>query len=540
MVQAELIHNPYLLRTEVSFNGRAPRINSQVEKYQNKNLVDWANKVPEIFYDEMNGYDFDLLFSGTPHDYKQVTKAFQRAGVSREQVRLFLKNELEDADTKSQEIETLLDWLATHACRKFNEPQFRAEHTELFDSSYPYILVRGVIPEENNPQISIERIESIDEVTGTDLTNTPILFYVDDETMERFRQDLVITLDREDVSQAQVFFLFHPDLDAEKASRIIRDLGVDTPQLVSAVMDETVISYFRNYPVTEYIREAISLFEEIKADISARLEVENRESAQNNAESHARIEQLEGTIQDLKNVDYFFVERDNFNQPVRFGEIENALYAQVKKWKNRKTKVVGDKEADDAAKDCQTQMLKYLSTFTDDIKKECQTVRSEILQTFRQKYASQGLDVGYSPESVVFQMPVLPTFPPFTEELIALKEISFEEPKNDILNKFLKQSPEEKPLVIIVTCYYEQWRNKLLDLIRPIVQQYIQDCTEKLQKYYNDLAQAFHQHLRALIDEQTAKKEEVMVQLSDEERAIQDDNDWFRAFKDQLMQIERG
>lgn len=34
MVKAELSYNPYLMETIVNFNGQAPRINSQIEKYQ--------------------------------------------------------------------------------------------------------------------------------------------------------------------------------------------------------------------------------------------------------------------------------------------------------------------------------------------------------------------------------------------------------------------------------------------------------------------------------------------------------------------------
>lgn len=36
MANAELQHNPYLLETEVKFNGQDPKINSQIEKYEKK------------------------------------------------------------------------------------------------------------------------------------------------------------------------------------------------------------------------------------------------------------------------------------------------------------------------------------------------------------------------------------------------------------------------------------------------------------------------------------------------------------------------
>ena len=38
MIKAELIHNPYLLETTVRFNGKEPRINCQIEKYENQAL----------------------------------------------------------------------------------------------------------------------------------------------------------------------------------------------------------------------------------------------------------------------------------------------------------------------------------------------------------------------------------------------------------------------------------------------------------------------------------------------------------------------
>ncbi|MDO5133161.1 MAG: hypothetical protein Q4D81_09295 [Eubacteriales bacterium] len=51
MIKAELIHNPYLLSTEVRFNEQAPKINCQIEKYEKMPLKDWVDKAPGIFYD---------------------------------------------------------------------------------------------------------------------------------------------------------------------------------------------------------------------------------------------------------------------------------------------------------------------------------------------------------------------------------------------------------------------------------------------------------------------------------------------------------
>ena len=119
MISAELHHNPYLLETNVKFNGQSPKINSQIEKYENQLLSDWVKNVPGIFYDEMNGYDFDLFFSGTEYDFQKLNQSFAQIGVTQEQVRLIMRNELEDAEVKSNEINGMIDWLRTERNRQF-------------------------------------------------------------------------------------------------------------------------------------------------------------------------------------------------------------------------------------------------------------------------------------------------------------------------------------------------------------------------------------------------------------------------------------
>ena len=59
MVNAKLLYNPYLPETKVQFNGQPPRINSLIEKYQDGTLQSWVSLIPRIFYDEMNGCDFN-------------------------------------------------------------------------------------------------------------------------------------------------------------------------------------------------------------------------------------------------------------------------------------------------------------------------------------------------------------------------------------------------------------------------------------------------------------------------------------------------
>ena len=48
MVKVELKYNPYVLETKVYFNGQLPKINSQIEKFENKRLFVWSDKLLDI------------------------------------------------------------------------------------------------------------------------------------------------------------------------------------------------------------------------------------------------------------------------------------------------------------------------------------------------------------------------------------------------------------------------------------------------------------------------------------------------------------
>ena len=74
----------------------------------------------------------------------------------------------------------------------------------------------------------------------------------------------------------------------------------------------------------------------------------------------------------------------------------------------------------------------------------------------------------------------------------------------------------------------------------PVAGNILEENTERLRTYYDALAEAFHVHLTELIKVQEQEKDKVSAQLSDDERKLQEDNDWLSMFKDQLAHIERG
>ena len=540
MVYAELMHNPYLLKTKVCFNGQAPKINSQIEKYENQTLKNWVNLVPGIFYDEMNGYDFDLYFTGTRSDFEEIQQAFKKAGVTTEEVRLFFKNELEDAETKSREIDTLLSWMKNRRNRRFDWEKFRDANKEFFDSRYSCVVIGEPAPESDNKDIVIENVKSEEELKGTVLTNTPVLFLVDETSMKQFRQNLVKVLSRKDISQNQLFFLFDDSVQGERTRRIILDLGVDYLQVVHSVNDECIRKYIRSFPMTEYIQESIKLFEKEADSIAIILEEENKECEKQNADIHRKIEALQSDIEKLKSADIYFVERDNFNIPQVFDEIRTEFETKVRKWRNRKTKISGEYEILTASREYEDEVKRCMQSFTERMQTEFSNAENEIFRTLQLKYMEPDIDAQYQPENISCDNPMIPDFPSVREPLMELQVVTYEEPRTDFLGIFKGESKAEKEKVRVVTCYYEQWRERVLEIYFPVVDQYIKEVSDALKYYYENLANAYHVHISELISDMTGQKDSIARQLSDDEQKLQEDNDWLTELQDQLFHIERG
>ena len=540
MINAELIHNPYLLQTTVRFNGIEPRINSQIEKYEGENLHLWAQKIPAIFRDEMNGYDFDLLFTGTVNDCNEIRKAFADAGVSPEEVRIFHKNELESVERKSEEIDALISWLRKHPNRKFDAHTFLATHAELFEHVYPCVMIGEAAPSDGETIVSPESVQSYEELEKTVLRHTPILFIIDDQSKANFRDNLLHILPREDVQQNQLFFLIAPYLNADQIRRVICDLGVETPQIISSVDDQSILRYVHNYPMTEYVRYVIALLEKTTADIDETLKAENKNSAAANVAVYEELDKLDRTIDSLKAADESFTEGDNLRRPRAFNAAVETFRTEIGKWRNRRTKVTGDDEIDVAAKEYDAQLCHCFENFKQELRTVFADRIGEIQKDLHRKYTTQNLEIGYKPAGDV-PVPVEVPFDSLRTAFLELKQESFENSDKTFFARLgLDKPAEPREPVRVVTCYYEHWRDKAAELLLPVAEKMVNDSTELLQQYYVQLSELYHQHLLQLIEKQTEKRNETANQLSKEEKQLQEDNNWLQRFRDQLTHIERG
>ena len=129
---------------------------------------------------------------------------------------------------------------------------------------YPYVVIGGAVNSDNlfeGLNISVDNVESVDELRKTDLHNTPILFYLDRKSSASLQYNLLSLMKRKDVKQEQLFFMISPAIRMQ-VTRTIQDLGVKEPQIVSAANDEKIYRYIELFPISEYIYDAVKVFSE--------------------------------------------------------------------------------------------------------------------------------------------------------------------------------------------------------------------------------------------------------------------------------------
>lgn len=544
MVKAELSYNPYLLETKIKFNGQEPRINSLVEKYQQETLQNWVRRIPSIFYDEMNGYDFELEFSGTKLEYEDLEVALADAGVTSNMVRLFHKNELDCRLSKTEKIDELLKWFEENPNRKFDFTAFKEENKELFDGEYVCVLLNGPSGAHGltvKYEVSIENIDDVCELEKTSLFHTPIIFWIDENTLPKLKRNLKYFFNRKDVQHNQMFFLILSSLNVASIERTIKDLGIEKPQLITEVDSAGVKRYLETYPVTDYIYDALKLLQEQEKQISNVLEKENEESMISNREIHTQIDLLEDVIKRLKEALGLFVNRDNIDVSTEMHIAKATFLNSIQSWKNKKTKINKEYEAKNLAQDLDNQLQKLYQEFCRRIDAIFNDMQVAVESEYKSWYEGARYGAGFMPGISCVKNNSYKYLPMISSKLLDMKEEKYVTPKEDLFGLFFKSSSDkEVEQVLEITFDCQEWRDYAISIAEPIALEIIQENDMILKTYIIELADQYKLQLEELIKERTAVKETVSAQLSDDEQKLQEDNDWLVGFQDQLRVIERG
>jgi len=542
MVKTELSYNPYLREMIVKFNGQAPRVNSLVEKYQTKKLQDWIELLPQIFHDEMNGYDFEFDFSGIRSDFEKIRETFFKAGVTEEQVSFFYKNELEAPVDKNKRVNELLEWLDKNRNRRFDYDEFKDKYKEFLDAPYSFVTVHGGSVSSitlSGKDISIENIDDVDEISSTDLTYTPVVMYVDSSDNTENRKNLQSIICRDDISNKQLFFCIGVYVNKAQTERIIYDLGIKEPIVVNDLSDERINEYFEDYPLTEYIKTFLDIFRKETTRISDILDAENRRSQELNYEIHQKIGRYDNDIKALKKADELFVQRDNFVVPEEYEKLITEFAQKVSDWRKKKTKTTSQEEALRMAEEFETELARFYDEYVSEIDNVSVKKSDEIDKMFSNWFGYTMVDTDYTPDVDCTYEAIDYNSLSLKERFMKIKTEQYIDPKNGLLNLF-KGSNETKEKVLETTYTYENWRTFAMEEYDPLCKRVADEWTRFLSKYYSILAETYHKHISELITEITKQKNEISAQLSGDERLLQEDNDWLTALLDQIHTIERG
>ncbi len=541
MIKIEMEYNPYLLETKILFNGQRPRINSLVEKFSNTPLQKWIHRIPKIFFDEMNGYDFEIEFSGTDADYGELVYTFKEQNITNEQVHIFHKNYMNSRTDKIRKIHELLSWMEINRNRIFDMEAFKAVNAETLYQAYPYIVLNKSAlkaDEVKKDGISIEYIADTDELKNTDLHNTPVTLCISPNNIAAFQNSIKELLKRDDIEEAQLFFLIDPELDNKKIKRIIYDIGIKECNEISDINDKKIQKYIETFPMTDYIHRNILLFRKTINDLSDYLEKESAECEMENMEIHVEIDKYDEILSNLKDVHSKFINRNNLEIPYNGIEINNGLERKISSWRKRKTKITNETEAFDEAKAFEMDANGYFKDFINILTRAVGRTIQEISQKYFLCYQSAEFDTGYSVMATMS-----PSWDKALEDIQAAdalrQEFNEEDPnqQNDFF-KVIFSGGIEAGTGSQKVYYMETWRRRMLEIIKPKREELTQQLFRQVCEYEKYITKKYIGHIEELIETQSSFKARAVSKLSDKEKMLQIDMEWLTNIQDKLKEIE--
>lgn len=556
MVRAEISYNPYLLETKVMFNNQPPKMNSRVNKFTGAKLQSWLNELPGIFRDEMNGYNFELLFSGTVADFEELKDSFrsQKVNVDPEDgnqfsrktedaVQIVLKNELEGSEVKALEVEKLNEWLESNHNRRFNAEIFMRRNAELFSDPFVVLLVGNGVSEKDSIdgfEVSVQNVKKLSELPS-DISDTPIIVMVDADMFNEFDQFLNRILNVPTITKEQLFFIVSDDVDSLRVKNEIIDSGIDTPNIITSYDDAKLVKYFSTFSLVTYIAESISEYELSLARVEEGLVRDTKQQELQNKPVFERIDQIESDIINAEFAKESIEQRDNWQSP---NEFKLALYDfldRVMAWKKRTVKLTSE-QAEKGAAEFREALIGFFDLFKARIEAavdlESKTINSKLTSLFEDAEL-----VGIQPKPVQvgdFDFETI-EIPDFTNYLLNLKRVDWVREHNDIF-QFVKDvmGSSDAEMVRKESYPLQEWREYAVTNTAPSLDTVINMADQVLSNYYEDLSATYLTAIEEGLKRLEQHKAKVVADLSSEAQRIQEDNDWVSDFQGRLNVLKRS
>lgn len=549
MVKVNLDYNPYTMDFKAKFNGKEPHVNSLVEKYENIPLQTWIKDIPHILYDEMNGYDFDLEFVGPDLEYDDLVVSFKKMNISEKDVRCIHKKTMECRKEKLLEISELTEWMDNNPNRRLDLNTFKIENQDIFDNSHSLIIIGdsglGKFDFEN-AKVSIEVISNIKELDKTELKDTPIVIDAEIMTIRDFQNTLLTILnDNPDISDRQFFIFVRTKERIDMYVRLLLDIGFKNSRIINRLENPELLKFFEYYPISNYIRDYLFTLRKKVNELKADLDVEREESEKANGEVVSQIMMIEEHISTIKDA---IIELDNINKTTITPEWDftrSKMLEKINTWKIKKTKITSTDEAEKLAyqfeEEVKLQWDRFIRIITSITEKNMDKISESCIEIYDKANKSKSPK---EPNNLTFDSYKC-IFDGLKDELLKIKEESYEKPKEGLLNTFLKEiavanESNNKEAVLVTTYSCQKWREYVEKLATPTIDQIIDERNKEIQEYCNNVSLDYMDRLIKLLDEREGDKEDFSKRLSSDIKLLQMDIDWLNSLNEKLETIERS
>lgn len=536
MVEVVLKYNPYKNETKVAFNGAVPRINSMIEKYDGKILQDWLDKLPEIFENEMNGYNFELIFDGTKTDFEDLKEAFKIKGVninnpqSKPYVEFTHNGVIEECETKIKKIEELHKWLEEYVPCEYEDKVDVYINEYKFEKDFSLIYVSPQKLETSlfeDLEVSVVSVDSLESLKNEEVSNIPIILEINDKGDNRIKliKDAIESVRDNNIQEKQLFFLFNGTKDTTLITRQMIEEGFSNPQIVESINDTKILRYQKIYSFSDYVRNSINSLRIMYEGIHECAEIDKTNAINSKSNEQVIItarndekNRIEGVLNDISTKRYR-IEPDVGESDIK--ELIDNIYA----WKKLVKIIKNDKEAFKRA----NELEKFINT---------------LIAKMQQKY------IDYTETQVIqinnYYLEQCRGIKDFNDECLDYvcfnmdRTIHINENLSSIfVKKFTRNNKIEKGKVISEKIYtLKDWKDKAISIILQPSREFIAKSKHGLCEYDSECYKKCYSELKGIIKKYENEIEDRMSYLDDNQKEISNRIIWCEELGQKIQDIE--
>ncbi len=540
MVKAELYYNPYKIETKVKFNGNEPRINSLIEKYENKRLQEWLDEVPTLFKEELNGYDFDLNFIGTDLEYEIVKDAFDKAVGDDEFVNITHTETLMDRKSKVAQIKDFLGWLSGETSNYFDYNEFYSSYEDFLTSVFPFMVLNGTeedVKDINTDNLAVEYIGDFDKLINANLRYNPLLICVDEDYAEIIHKAVEVIEKNNTVNAKQVFFLVREKTIADKIKRFIEDLGIVNPNIVISSNDNMIIEYMDAYPLCQYIHDLLVLLRDNSDEINKNIKQERDKIEEAHREEYDKLDKLEASLERVETaLDYF----QGYTLDLSKTELSNYkayVNDKINKWKEKSVVVTGDDAAQKEVNHLISSLFKWNERFFNDVQCDAAVFSVKACNDFANAFMETELGEEFLKNDMVDFSQVWDAssvMNKLAESMLLVRQERWVEEKHF---KFMQKAEVQNVLKAEYDVF--KWRNMVRSEMEFVMNKEIDSFYEIASSYFSGLKRHYFEVLKNAKQRFIQEKQQILSQLSDDVKDVEKEKIWADDLSDRIDKLER-